>query len=362
MELAAVEIRVARAVDLGIGSDDPFFEPGERHGHLERGSRRVAALNRAILQRLVFVGVERRPRLAIDAAGKIIRVERGTAGESQDFSVARIEHHRGARVGDAAGIGGLERVFDRLLHVEVDRQLQPLAFGRRLFFERANFASHAVDDHAARAVLADEIRVVDALDARLSGQVAALQRAVFRHLRVADFADIAKQVRAERLRITSLRHLLDDDVGELGVETPRDDGRDLRERRVLDNRDGPVRRFAAMTLDDRAHAGFLEAEDGRENADGPRQIFRVLAHNRDAVRVAVLHHHAPVAIEHEAARRPQRKRALVVVLRHFVVLLVLHDLEHPEAHGQNGKHGRDNDLQAAETKAGFPAIFDHGTR
>jgi hypothetical protein len=61
------------------------------------------------------------------------------------------------------------------------------------------------------------------------------------------------------------------------------------------------------------------------------QILGVLADDRDAVGAAVLDQHLAVAVEHDAARRPQRERPLMVVLRHLLELRVLHDLQHPEA-------------------------------
>ena len=75
--------------------------------------------------------------------------------------------------------------------------------------------------------------------------------------------------------------------------------------------------------------------------------------------MAVFHHHAAFAIEHEAARRPQRERALMVVLGHFVVLLVLHDLEDPEADGEERKRGGDDGLEACQSSAGFATVFNH---
>ena len=56
----------------------------------------------------------------------------------------------------------------------------------------------------------------------------------------------------------------------------------------------------------------------------------MLADERDVEGVPVLDEDLAVAVEQHAARRAQRQRALVVVLRHLVELLVLDDLEEPE--------------------------------
>ncbi len=55
----------------------------------------------------------------------------------------------------------------------------------------------------------------------------------------------------------------------------------------------------------------------------------------------------PVAIEHDPARRAQRERPLVVVLRHLLELRVLDDLQHPEADGERREDPDDGVLEDA---------------
>ena len=74
---------------------------------------------------------------------------------------------------------------------------------------------------------------------------------------------------------------------------------------------------------------------------GAIEILGVLADDRDVERVAVLDEDLAVAVEEDAARRAQRQRALVVVLRHLLELRVLDDLEEPEADRQHGEHHDD---------------------
>ena len=71
--------------------------------------------------------------------------------------------------------------------------------------------------------------------------------------------------------------------------------------------------------------------------------------------MAVLDEHAPIAIEHDPARRAQGKRPLMVVRRHFLELVVLNHLQDPEAHGQDREDDRDQVLKEAQAGAGFPA-------
>ena len=90
---------------------------------------------------------------------------------AEHVAVVRVEHDR--RAVELAD--GVEPVLDRPLHVVVDRQLQPLAFGRLHFLERPDLAADAVHDDPLGAVLAHQQRVVDLLDARLADDVAALE-------------------------------------------------------------------------------------------------------------------------------------------------------------------------------------------
>ena len=267
-------------------------------------------------------------------------------------AVVRIEHDR-----RPVELGRRERLLDRFLHVVVDGQLQPFALGGLILVQRADLASHAVHHDALGAILALEQRVVHLLHAGLADDVAALEGLVLGHLRVADLADVPEQVRANHVGITPGRHLLDDNVRQFEVQPMRDDCRDLRQRGVLDDRDRPISRLAPVAVDDGPHAGLVEADDRGERTDGAVQILGVLADDRDAVRMPVFDHYTAVAIEHEAARRAPRERALVVVLGQLLELRVLHHLQHPEAHGQQGEQGRDHELETAQPLVGLATLL-----
>jgi hypothetical protein len=49
----------------------------------------------------------------------------------------------------------------------------------------------------------------------------------------------------------------------------------------------------------------------------------------------------------------------MVVLGHLVVLLVLHDLQYPEADGQYGEQDRNQRLKRCNTTAGFASILNY---
>src|SRR5262245_12409793 len=96
LEETSVERLPAAAEDMKVGRDDAFLETGEPDRHFERGSWRVAPLERTILQRPKVVGVELRPRRAIDADRECVRVVGRTTGEREYFAIPRIEDDGGA--------------------------------------------------------------------------------------------------------------------------------------------------------------------------------------------------------------------------------------------------------------------------
>ena len=74
LEEAAVERGAARAEDLGLGRRSRPLRAPRRDDDLEGRTRRVAALDGAVLQRPQLVGVERLPGGAVDAGGEGVRV------------------------------------------------------------------------------------------------------------------------------------------------------------------------------------------------------------------------------------------------------------------------------------------------
>src|SRR5919109_1124655 len=192
-EVPAVERCPATAMHFESRRRNTFFERSGCDHELERRPGGIAALNRAILQREQLVGIQLIPGDVINAARKLVGIERGHADEGEDLASVRLEHDHRAVVAEM-----LEGVLSRLLHCEIDRKLYALAFDRWFFGKRTDFASHAVDDDAACTVLSHQHRVVDLLDARLANDRAHRERA-FGDLLFAGLTDVPKQVRAERL-------------------------------------------------------------------------------------------------------------------------------------------------------------------
>ncbi len=86
----------------------------------------------------------------------------------------------------------------------------------------------------------------------------------------------------------------------------------------------------------------------------------MLPHDRDAVGTAVDDEHPLVPVEHDAARRAERERPLMVVFRHLVELRVLDDLQHPEPASQHDEDRDGRVLKNREANAGGArALFSH---
>ena len=113
-----------------------------------------------------------------------------------------------------------------------------------------------------------------------------------------------------------------------------------------------------MPVDDILHVLRIEARDLRQPANRAIEILGVLADDGDGERAAVLDEHRAVAIEHHAARRAQRNRALMIVLGELPELLVLDDLEVPEAEREDREHDGTAHLQHHETNRDAAPIFN----
>ena len=184
-------------------------------------------------------------------------------------------------------------------------------------------------------------------------------KAVALDLAFARLADVSEQMRRKCVgRVPPRRHFFDLHVGQFRIEPSREHRRHLRQRGIVDDHDRPVGRLAAMAVDDFLHVLRIEACDFRQHANRAIEILRVLADDGDGERAAVFDEHRAVAIEHHAARRAQRDRALMVVLGKLPELLVLDDLEVPEAEGKNREHDGTAHLQHDEPNREAATIFN----
>ena len=156
---------------------------------------------------------QRIPVRQVDAAGELIRVVGGQAGERQDFARARVQDDGSPVVAEMG-----EALLGRPLDVGVDRQLDASSLDRLLPACRPHFAAAAVDDDEAVAVLAHEQPVVLLLDAGLPHHRSGLGAGVLgpRQIGFAGLADVAEEVRPHlALGILAGRHFLLDDAWKL---------------------------------------------------------------------------------------------------------------------------------------------------
>jgi hypothetical protein len=85
----------------------------------------------------------------------------------------------------------------------------------------------------------------------------------------------------------------------------------------------------------------------------------VLADDGNGEGAAVHHQHVVVAVENDAARRPQRDGALVIVFRQLGELRVLDDLEIPEAEHEGAEEEADAELEHHQTNRHLAPILTH---
>src|SRR5215470_12214542 len=98
---------------------------------------------------MVLVGDELVPLIFRNLNGKIVGIECWPADHGENFAVARIDRHD-------RSILSLERLLGRDLQIEVNRELQLLAWYGRRFIEPTDFAAMAIDNRAPRSVLAHQ--------------------------------------------------------------------------------------------------------------------------------------------------------------------------------------------------------------
>jgi hypothetical protein len=164
----------------------------------------------------------------------------------------------------------------------------------------------------------------------------------------------------ERLGVLAGGHLFNSDVWQFEVEASCRDRCYLRQCRVLDDGDRPVRGLTSMTLDDVLHLLQVEPRHACEEPGGLIEILGVLAKDGDREGVTILDQNFSVAVEQDPTRRAQGERALMVVLRHLLVFLVLSNLQDPETHGERSKRHNHGDLECDQSLADSPAIFTRG--
>ena len=201
LEVAPVEDAAAAATHMQI-LRHALLRAGHRHDDLEDRARRQLRLDSLVEQRMRLIGQQPMPLFRRDPHGKFIGVERRTAHHCQDVAGARI--HR-----DHRAVLAFERLFRRLLDVQIDRRLQRVAGICRFVRKLADFPALRIHQHAALPVRAHEHIVVPLFQPRLPHHSARFIHLKFRTIqhRLADFTDISDRMRCKPiLRIEPSAH------------------------------------------------------------------------------------------------------------------------------------------------------------
>ena len=201
---------------------------------------------RAVLQRPQLVGVQRRPCRAVDARRERVRVVGRQAGERQHLAVARIENDRRAVEARAALKPPRPPAAGRSRSSAAAACPRPALLARRSPISRPTLLTTTrLRRRRPSGAGCRSSRRPAARRSRRSGR-----RTRPCQLRVADLADVAEQVRGQRLggycRVGTSSTM----TSGSSKSTSRRDRRDLRQRRVLDDDDRPVARLASMAIDD----------------------------------------------------------------------------------------------------------------
>ena len=287
------------------------------------------------------IGVELRPFLVGNTDGEIVGIEGGPADHRQYFTGASVHGDEGAFFVGEIG-------FCDLLQVFVNGELDRLAGNRFDIVERAHDFADAIDDHAAHAVSAFNLFVVLLFESGLADDIAGLVTVrILLHVLDGNFTNVADRVR-EHIAVRVAAALDHHQIEHRKIGAVRIDERDVR--------------FAGGRLDDdRQELGLelcgiellVEIFPGNPEPLGNlRKTFfeqlGIVSKQKDAERGIAVHQHAPVAIEHGAARGDDGKGTNAVLFRQIGEMLRLHDLQmpepdqeqHDESRGQVGKQGQ----------------------
>src|SRR5215212_4316493 len=114
-----------------------------------------------------------------------------------------------------------------------------------------------------------------------------------------------------------------------------------------------------MAVDDLPDLCGIKAGNFRQLLNGVLEVLGVLANDGNGEGMTVVDQNFAVAIEQHATRSTQRQRPLVIVLRHFDVLLPLYDLQNPEADRQRRKDRDHGNLQHHQPAGNTSSILSY---
>ena len=330
-EDGVVDGEVARTMEFRLRRDHALLQSGQRVEDLERRSRRVAALDGAVEERLLGVAQESAPLRGLDAERERVGIEGGRGDVGQHLARVGIDGHHGA------GLPG-HGVDDRLLQVEVDGEVGPRAVHRRHARGLADLHAAAVHLDAPQAVLAHEPAVVLQLHPGLAHDVARLEplEGATLELAVRDLAHVAERMgQAHAQRIRAQGHHVH---ARLRLLEPAR----LHRRHVLfagvrlDHHRAEARALRVEVL---AHLARIERHELREPLQGTAQLVLALGGDHDVERRTVLGQDPALAVEERAAGGGNGQRTRAVVLRLIAEGLAADDLQVPEVDDQRG-HGQ----------------------
>ena len=357
-ERAVAEDPVAGARGQGgAGAGDSVAQRGQHRDDLERRTRRIDALQRAVEQRIQIAARELLPARHRKARRELVRIERRAAHHAENAAVAWIDRDR------TAPLHAGHRLFQRALHLEVEREAQVVTGfrpERRALAQRRHPLAHRVDHDVLGAVAPAQGLFVAPLDSgapdQVPGSIALKLQGI--QLGGVDLAGVAQQVRREGpVRVVAERLDLHFDSGQLGA--PLLHRRDHRRRRIAAQR--CVLTAAVGHLHPGPHFGAVELD----HLGDPRDPARALgeARRRDALarertehdveaRRAVREQLSPSIVD-RAARSAQHLEPDPVLLGELHVLIVLEHLEAKQSRDHEPESEHDHPGEQRVTR--FPS-------
>ena len=329
---SAAQHEVARIADGEARLALAQLKTGQRHERFERRTRRIHALESAVVERMVGRIVERIPVLRIDALDEQIRIETWLRYQRKHPAGGRLDgHQRTAMIA--------ERLLGDLLQFHIERQREIVARDRKNAAQGAHGFSVGVGFNMFVAGDPAQLLLVALLESDLADVVGCAvvgRRALVAQIVdviVADAADIADHVR-----------------GDLAVRIMAEQARvDFHARKSVIV-DGDTRHFLVVEPRADRDAGeivslleqFLEAlavlrrnlHQRGQIGNGLFQVFDQRWRNLQRIGCEVVRQHDSVAVQNQAAIRDHGNDEDAILFGQRVVILMLNYLHVEEAHQQ----------------------------
>jgi hypothetical protein len=314
-------------------------ERGQCEERLYRGAGRICAAQWSIEQRLVGRIVEELPVGGIDSIDEEVRVVARLRDERENLAVARVDR-------DERAAARAERRLGDFLQLDVEREREVVAGGRRDARQRAHSAAAGVDLDLLDAGRAVQLTLVGELDADLADIVGALVVGALAPLvdayevAIVDASDVADRMRCNfAVRILAKEPRLDlDSRKPIAIDS---EARDFVVGQLGAKREAFEVLGLVHQLLEALAVARLHLDDLGERIDRSLEILHARGLDFERVRGEALGEDDAIAVTDDAAVGNDRHDRNAIRFGERLIVIVLDDLQEEEAAHQSEERNDD---------------------